>query len=443
MLPTLLATLALADPGQLRGQELLDDLSKRAVAYFWQESHPKTGFTLDRAPNYREESDFAISSIAAIGYALAAYAIGAERGWLDREQAKARTLLTLRNIPNIEGHRGWFYHFVNWETGKREWNSELSSIDSALMFTGMVMADSYWQDAEISRLTEQILAEVDWVWMMTDGGALPNSLTFTMGWKPEDGFIEHRWSGFYEHLYLSILAMGHSDDVPANSWAAFRRGPKHVYNGIEFIHGASLFIHQMPQAYIDFRGKRDFLGYDYWVTGRNATLANRAYCIDNPLGFKGYGPDIWGLSACDVPGGYAAPGAPGAIFDNGTLAPAAAVAAVMYEPELAKRAAEAFIREFPQSFGRYGFTTGINPTENWRSEYVIGIDIGQMLLAIENARDGKPWSWMNRHPLIQRGMAKAGFRKTDEGPLTSRPILVPPVPIPPRTPSVAPASQEN
>ncbi|MCU0316814.1 MAG: hypothetical protein MUC92_09495 [Fimbriimonadaceae bacterium] len=431
MLTHIIATLALSDPGKLRGQDLLDDLSKRAVNYFWVEAHPKTGFTLDRAPNYKDKTEFDVSSIAAIGYGLAAYTIGAERGWIDKAEAKARTILTLKNIPNIEGHKGWFYHFVNWETGKRVWNSELSSIDSALMFTGMIMADSYWNDPEITKLTNAILDKVDWTWMLTDGGALGNSLTFTMGWKPEDGFIPARWNGFYEHLYLSIIAMGHSDAVPSNSWAAFQRGPKYTYKGIEFIHGAALFIHQMPQAYLDFRNRRDYLGYDYWVSGRNATLANRAYCIDNPEKFKGYGPDIWGLSACDIPGGYGAPGAPGAIFDNGTLAPAAAVAAVMYEPELAKRAAEAFVREYPHSYGRYGFTTGINPSKNWHSPDVIGIDIGQMLLAIENARDGKPWSWMDRHPIVRRGMAKAGFRNTDEGKITERRLYVPPVEIPP------------
>ncbi len=425
----------LSAPGfgtKLRGKALIDDLSKRAVQYFWDETPADTGYTRDRAPNYdgaRNNGD--ISSVAAIGYALSAYAIGAERGWINKEEARKRTILTLKNIPKIEGHMGWYYHFINIKTGKREWNCELSSIDSGLMFLGIVFAEAAWKDPEITKLSMDILSKPNWEWFMTDGMKKQNSLTISMGWSPTNGFLDARWDGYYEQMAFYIVGMG-LDGLPANSWAAFKRGPRYVYKDIEILHGAALFIHQMSQAYIDFKGKRDYLGYDYWVSGRNMTLANRLYCIDNPQKFKGYGPDIWGLSACDIPGGYGAPGAPGAIWDNGVLAPAAAVASIMYTPDLSMRAADAFVTQFPGSYGRYGFTTGMSPHEDWRSPDVIGIDIGQMMLAIENWRDGYAWKVMNSSKIIQRGMAKAGLRKTSEGPVEGRKLHVPPVPIPPR-----------
>lgn len=429
MIPALYS-LSFAAHGQtpLRGEALLTDLSRRAVNYFWEESNPNTGFARDRAPIHegtgrRNEN---ISSVASTGYALSAYCIGVDRKWLNRTEAKKRTITTLKAIyDKSEGHNGWYYHFTNWETGKREWNSELSSIDSGLLFAGIHMAEGYWKDPEVTKLARQIMARVDWKWFLTDGGKKPNSLTFSMGWSPDGGFLESRWDGFYEHMFLYVIALGNDQKLEPEIWTAFRRS-KFTYQGIEVLHGAALFIHQMSQAYLPMKGKRDVLGYDYWVEGRNMTLASHLYTKTNPKKFKAYGPDIWGLSACDIPGGYGAPGAPvppgEEPFDNGTLAPAAAVASVMYTPDLSIKAANAFVTQFPQCYGKFGFTTGINPTENWMSPDVIGIDIGQMMLAIEAHQNGKPHQWMMANSAISKGMSRAGFRTTSEGPLDKRPL---------------------
>ncbi|MBS1710187.1 MAG: hypothetical protein JSS71_00505 [Armatimonadetes bacterium] len=414
-----------------RGEALLTELSKKSVAYFWENSNPQTGFTLDRAPNYpgAAAENATISSIAATGYALSAYCIGVDRGWLGRAEAKKRTVLTLGNVlTKLQGNKGWYFHFVDWTTGKREWNSELSTIDSALLFAGVEMARGYWADPEVSKLCDQIMGRVDWHWFLTDGGKNMNSLTFSMGWSPENGFLEARWNGFYESMFLYIIALGNDDKLEPEIWTAFRRS-RFQWQGIDLLHGAALFIHQMSQAYLPMQGKRDVLGYDYWVEGRNMTLANRLYCKLNPRGFKAYGPDIWGLSACDIPGGYGAPGAPvpsGEPFDNGTLAPASAVASVMYAPELSMQAADAYVTQLPESYGRYGFTTGINPSQGWKSTHVIGIDIGQMMLAIEAHQNGKPYKWMMSNPRIAKGMKRAGFHETQEGPLESRPLYLQP-----------------
>lgn len=433
MLPVIAATVLAAPQTALRDQALIDDLSKRSVMYFWEQSDPNSGLTRDRAPinkNDPSPRNFTISSIASTGYALAAYPIGVDQGYLNRQQARTRTINTLNFVHDkLEGHKGWYYHFVDVKTGKREWNSELSSIDSGLLFAGIHMAEGYWQDPEITKLSRKIMDRVDWRWFITDGGKKENSLTISMGWSPENGFLESRWDGFYEHMFLYVLALGNSKEVEPEIWTSFRR-PRFTYDGYELIHGASLFIHQMSQAYLPMKNKRDILGYDYWVEGRNMTLASRAYTIKNPKNFKAYSPNIWGLSACDVPDGYSAPGAPvyrGEPHDIGTLAPAAAVASIMYTPDLSIAAANAYVTQFPQSYGQYGFTTGINPTQNWQSPDTIGIDIGQMLLAIEVHRNGKPHEWMMRNSFVKEGMKRAGFRETKEGDPTKRPLHIPPV----------------
>lgn len=402
--------------------EILNELSKRAVRFFWEQTEPSTGLARDRGPNTKggKENNATISSVASTGYALAAYAIGVERGWLPREAALVRARTTLQTVlTRVEGSHGWYFHFVNGKTGKREWNSELSSIDSGLLFAGMMMAEQGLKDPEFSKLSESVLKRVDWKWMLTDGGTKPSSLTFSHGWKPEEGFLAHRWGSFSEHMFLYVLAYALWPDMPSGSWVAWDR-PLVRYQGRELLTGGPLFMHQMSQGFFDFRDTRDSLGYDYFVEARNATLANRAYSMANPKGFEGYGPDIWGLSACDHPDGYGAQGAPGWIDDNGTLAPAAAVASMPFTPKESLAAAEAFRVLYPESFGQYGFASGINPSRRWTGPDVIGIDLGQLLLSLENARDGLPHRWMMGQPRVREAYKKIGLVRTDEGPLAGR-----------------------
>lgn len=424
MITSLVALALLSSPPAIA--PVLDDLSKRAVRFFWEQTEPTTGLTRDRGPNKPggKENNGNICSIASTGYALASYPIGINRGWLKRDETLKRARLTLNTVlTKLEGHKGWYFHFIDWKTGKREWNCELSSIDSGLLFTGMVMAERGLKDPEFSRLTQQVLDRIDWKFFLTEDGKKPDGIFFNMGWKPESGFLAHRWESFNELMFLYLLAYSYYPNMPARSWQEWKR-PEIEYNGLKMLVGGPLFLHQMSQGFFDFKSYRDPLGYDYWIEGLNATHGNRNYCMENPKGMKGYSADIWGLSACDIPTGYGAKGAPGWIDDDGTLAPAAAVASVIYTPELSVRAAEAFKAKYPESFGQYGFTTGLNPTKDWQSPDVIGIDIGQMMLNIENYRDGLPHRWMMSNPKVQAAYRKIGLRKTAEGDVLKRPLKI-------------------
>ena len=319
-------------------------------------------------------------------------------------------------------------------TGERQWNSELSTIDSAIFFSGLIIAEEALKDPEITADTDRILRAINWHFFLTDDGAKPNSLTIAWDGIPAKASSSARWSGYYEHMMLLALALGDSVNVPDGIWSAIDRPVLHSL-GYDFFGGGPLFIHQMSHVLIDFKGKRDRLGNDYWVSSRNITLMQRAYCEENPKHFAGYDINTWGLSACDVPPtpaeaaekhdpnvhGYGVQAVPNG-EDNGTLAPPAALASVLFTPKESIAAAESFLRKYPKAYGRYGFSSGINPSRKWIGPDVIGIDQGQMMLAIEAARDGLPQRLFMGHPVIKRGLARIGLHRTSEGPLERRPL---------------------
>ena len=409
-------------PTSLSGQPLLDDLSHRAVNYFWNESPAPYYLTRDRANNTTGTTDpnAGIASIAATGYQFSALAVGAKRGWLNQSAALTRARTVASNVLlHVPHYKGWMYHFLNLSDGSRAWDSEASTIDTSLFLNGLMMAEGYFQDATLTSTANQIYARVNWTDMRTNGGALPYSHTICHGYTPEKGYIPFRWDTFCELMHLYIAGFALAPTSLYGTWEYWNRGVQ-SYGGYKFCVGGPLFMHQMAAGFYDFRWVRDRLGYDYWVEGRNATLAQRAYCVANPGGFAGYGANIWGLSACDIPTGYGAQGAPGWTNDNGTLAPAAAVASVIYTPTESMASADAFVAQYPSSYGLYGFVSGLNPTQNWKSADALGIDLGQLMLNIENARDGAPWKWMMSQPRVQLAMQRAGFRSSREGTLTTR-----------------------
>lgn len=416
----IVATLVLAN-AQFSQQDikLLDELQHKAVNFFWEQSNPATGFTKDRARNNSTPGDPTVASAAAVGFALVAYPIGVERKWLTRKQALERTKITLKHLNTTwPSKNGFLYHFIDYKNATREWNCEISSIDTSICLAGVLAAEQYWKDAEVSREAQKFAKRIDWKWMLTDDGAKKDETHFSMGWKPEDGFIPHRWATYDENKMLYIQAYGLSD-IRTDGWAKMNR-PLEKYKGIDFIRGGPLFIHHMSESFYDFKGMRDELGFNYSIASKNASLANRAYCIDNPKKMKGYGPNFWGLSASDVPSGYTANGAPGWTQDDGTITPTSSVAAIQWLPKEAMQFAHAMRKEHPKAWGRYGFPNGYNPTANWESPDVIGIDLGMMLLAIENVRTGLPIKLSASHPAIKRGYQRAGLKKVkggDSGPM--------------------------
>jgi hypothetical protein len=401
--------------------ELLEDLERRAFLYFWEQSDAETGLTLDRARNDAkafapDEAHYRVASAAATGFALATYCIAAERGWANRAELLERTRRTLRFFARRAFHqRGWFYHWLDAQTGERRWQSEISSIDTALLLAGVLtVRQCFADDALIRRLAAEIYSRVDFRWML-DG----NRFLLSHGWRPETGFLPTRWDTTSESGILYLLGIGaplRARRLSWRSWYAWRRDFIE-YKQYRFQASlAPLFIHQYSQAWFDFRGKREQYGNfrtDYFANSQTATLAQREFFCDASREFPAFAENLWGLTASDAPdGSYRAWGAPPRSPDwDGTVVPSAAAGSLMFTPEISLAALREMRQKYgSQIYGRYGFAIAFNPQTGWVGRDVVGIDLGISLLSSENLRSGAVWRWFMRNAEARRALRRARLR---------------------------------
>jgi hypothetical protein len=416
---------------------MLDDLQKRAFAYFVHETNPANGLVIDTT------TAAAPSSIAAVGLGLTAQPAGVERGFITRTESAARTLATLRFFwrskqgpePDATGFHGFYYHFLDMRTGARTWESELSTVDSALLVAGMLTAAAYFAgnddaEREIRELAEQLYARVDWRWALNDG------LTLTHGWKPESGFLPYRWQGYDEAMVLYMLALGsETHPIAAESYVAWATTYdwRTVYD-TPYLYAGPLFIHQLSHVWIDFRNIRDAFmrehDSDYFENSRRATEVQQQYAIRNPRGFAEYGATCWGITASNGPGNvvrevagvsreffdYVARGVPDGP-DDGTVAPWGVIASLPFAPDIVLPTMQHLWRRRPDAKHRYGLRTTYNPTfpasdgsaDGWVSPYHCGLNQGPIVVMIENYRSGLIWNLLRSSPHIVVGLRAAGF----------------------------------
>jgi hypothetical protein len=394
----------------------LEDMGRREFRYFWELADPGTGLVPDRARTDNsplDENHRDVASIAATGFGLTALCIAAERKWITEGQAKERVRATLSFFAErAEQFHGWFYHWLDARSGARRWNSEVSSIDTALLLAGVLTArQKFADDKEIVRLATAIYERTDFSWMLNNHPAL-----LSHGWKPESGFLKPRWDTFSEDTILYMLAIASpTHPVAAHSWYAFKR-ERMNYAGYSYVttKGVPLFMHQYAHAWIDYRQRREQKGWrtDYFRNSINATRAHRAFCINLATEFPGYGPDMWGITASDSIKGYMVWGAPPrdrAI--DGTVVPSAAGGSLMFTPDISLATLRAMKEKFGEKvYGRYGFTDAFNPNNGWIDTDVIGINVGIMLLSGENLRSGLVWHWFMRNAEIPRAMDLIGLK---------------------------------
>lgn len=409
-----------ATPDALDDEAFIDLIQQTAFDFFWYEANPRNGLIKDR------NTDGSPSSIASVGFGLSALTVGIDRGWITREAGRERVHTTLDffwNSPHstandATGYKGFYYHFLNMETGRRNGTSELSTIDTALLLAGVLHMRQYFDrdhpdENRIRALADSLYERVDWNW------ASPRPPRVSHGWRPESGFIPWDWGGYNEAMIVYILALGSpTHPIPTTAWKSWTNGYRwQTHYGRSFVVFPPLFGHQYTHAWVDFRGIQDAymraVGIDYFENSRRATLANRAYAIDNPRGFAGYGENNWGFTASDIPTGYRARGAPPAQNDDGTITPTAPGGSFVFTPTESLAA----LRHFYDTYKRelwwyYGFRDAFNPTQNWFARDFIGIDQGPFVLMIENYRTGAIWERFMQHEAIQRGLERAGFTPT-------------------------------
>lgn len=397
-------------------EALIEDLSRRAFQYFVDHADARTGLVLDRARTTGEappagHQSHRIASSAATGFGLTALCVGVERGWMARDEARRRVLTTLRFFAErAPQEHGWFLHWMDSETGERRWNSETSSIDTALLLAGVLTARQFFrEDAEVRRLSTLIYERVDFRWMLAGHPTL-----LSHGWRPETGFIPTRWDTYSEHLILQLLAIGSpTHPVTPRAWRAWTR-KRVTYAGYTFMSDGPLFIHQYTQGWADLRGVSEswYPFTNYFDNSAAATRAHRQFCIDLAREFPAYGPDVWGVSASDSERGYLAWGGPPrdpAI--DGTVVPYAAAGSLAFTPDISLSALRALKEKYgARAFGRYGFADAFNPNTGWVDTDVIGLDQGITLLGAQNLKDGLVWRYFMRNAEIPRAMRLVGLR---------------------------------
>jgi hypothetical protein len=417
--------------------DILGRVQRDAFRYFEQMVNPANGLVAD---NTRRDSH---ASIAAVGFALSCYPVGVQRGFMDRTEAAERTLTALRffrdsrqdDAPDATGYRGFYYHFLNIHSGRRAWKSEVSLVDTAILFAGMLTAAQYFdgdseREAEIRDLAEMLYFRADWKWSLNDGATIGH------GWKPECGFLRYGWEGYSEAILLYALALGSPGcsltEENYRAWTCTYQW-ENLY-GRDLLYAGPLFIHQLSHAWIDFRGIRDAFmrekRSDYFENSRRAVHLQHEYARRNPRGFHGYGPRCWGLTACDGPGvatqrhgdrelrflAYAARGAPYGP-DDGTLAPAAAAASLPFAPDTVVPTLEHFYQAVPEVATELGlksfnpsFQTERGEGQGWVCDATFAIDQGPVVLMVENHRSQLLWDLSRRNRYLTQGLRRAGFR---------------------------------
>ncbi|MER9329901.1 glucoamylase family protein [Mesorhizobium sp. M0488] len=420
-------------------QDDLATLQRETFDYFIHEANPANGLVLDKT-----EANWP-ASIAATGLALACYPVGVERGFMARGAAVERTLATLRFFwnspqgpePDATGYRGFYYHFLDMQTGRRAWQCELSTIDSTLLLAGALAAGQYFDadteaETEIRTLADALYRRADWCWAQDQGE------TVTHGWTPEHGFLKYRWQGYDEALLLYVLGLGSpTHPLPWSSYTAWTSTFRweRCY-GYDYLYAGPLFIHQLSHVWIDLRGLQDAFmrskGSDYFENSRRATYVQQRYAINNPRGFEGYGEHCWGITASEGPGpstlklngierrfeGYVGRGVPYGP-DDGTLAPWAVAASLPFAPEIVRPAISFCIHQAKLKAAKaYGFKAAFNPTHPgtsgnafgwWVSPWHFGLNEGPVVLMIENENSGLLWRLMRSCPYVRNGLQRAGF----------------------------------
>ena len=390
----------------------LEDMEHRGVLYFLEQTDPATGLVLDRADQAGGRArgpSRNIASLAATGFGLTALCIGAEHGWIPRDQAIQRVRATLQFFATRAFHEhGWFYHWMEVSNGDGQWDSEVSSVDTSFFLGGALTAARYFsQDPEIGKLAQQIYDRVDFNWML-DG----DPLILSHGWKRGKGFLKYRWETYSESSLLYLLAIGSSTHpISEQSWYAWQR-PLYTYGPYQFISGGPLFTHQYSHAWIDFRTRRDRGFIDFFQNSVSATRANRLYCSNLHQNMAlSFGPAIWGITASDGPKGYRIYGEIKSFEPvDGTIAPCAAGGSLMFTPDISIPALRTMRDQYQDRlYGRYGFVDAYNPELKWFDSDVVGIDLGITLLSAENLLSGNVWRWFMGNQAVPRAMDRAGF----------------------------------
>ncbi|WP_298296341.1 glucoamylase family protein [Hydrotalea sp.] len=405
---------------KLSDTALLDLVQQQTFKYFWDFAHPVSGMARERSNVAYDYGDEVVTT-GGTGFGIMAMIVAADRKWLPRDTIAARLLKMIRFLSKANSYHGVFPHWMNGSTGitipfsRKDDGADL--VETAYLFQGLLCARQYFTnnnavETEIRNRINWLWNDIEWNWFTKGGQTI-----LYWHWSPNNGWaMNFPIRGFNECLITYVLAAsGNRYPVPADvyhqGWVQsdFFKNGKQFYGitlPLGFDGGGPLFFSQYSFLGLDPRGLKDRYA-DYREQNRNHTLINHAYCLANPKQFKGYGPNCWGLTACDTYNGY---NAFSPTNDEGTIAPTAALSAFPYTPEFSMQALRFFYDSLGSKlWGEYGFKDAFNLSKNWYASSYLAIDQGPIVVMIENYRTGLLWKLLMSCKEVQGGLTKLGF----------------------------------
>ena len=403
----------------LSENELLDAVQKQTLRYFWDFGHPTSGMARERS-NVAFDYGNEVVTTGGTGFGIMAIIVAADRKWITREQAAERTMKIVNFLWKADMFHGVFPHWLNGETGKvirfspKDDGGDI--VETSFLFQGLLCARQYFNadNPAETQLRNKILwmwEGIEWNWYTQGQNVL------YWHWSPNNGWsMNHQIHGWNECLITYVLAASSpkfaiNAAVYHQGWVNgynFRNG-KEYYNTklpLGFEYGGPLFFTHYSFLGLDPRGLKDRYA-DYWEQNKNHTLINRAYCIDNPKNYKGYGTKCWGLTASDSYKGYAAHSP---TEDLGVISPTAALSAFPYTPENSMQVLKYFYNDLGDKiWSDYGFVDAFSEQFNWYAKSHLAIDQGPIIVMIENYRTGLLWKLFMSIPDVQNGLKKLGF----------------------------------
>jgi hypothetical protein len=406
--------------GVLSDAALMDTVQRQTLRYFWDFAHPVSGMARERSNvsfGYGDE----VVTTGGTGFGVMAIVVGVERKWIGRDTAASFLLKMVNFLLKADHYHGIFPHWLNGATGKtipfsrKDDGADL--VESSFLFQGLLTARQYFnadnpRERELRNRINWLWEGAEWNWHTRGGMDL-----LYWHWSPNHGWsMNFELRGWNECLITYVLAASSRDySIPASVYHKCWAESNHFKNGrsyygiklpLGFDYGGPLFFTHYSFLGLDPHGLKDRYA-DYWEQNRNHVLINYEHTLKNPRGFKGYGPDCWGLTASDNHEGYNAHSPDN---DLGVISPTAALSSMPYTPENSIRAMRHFYTALgPRIWGPYGFRDAFNETKGWYADSYLAIDQGPIVVMIENYRSGLLWKLFMSCPEIQGGLKKLGF----------------------------------
>jgi len=404
----------------LSDDQLLDLVQKQTFRYFWDFAHPASGMARERSNRSFDYGDEVVTT-GGTGFGVMATIVASERKFITREQAAAHTKKIVDFLWKADMFHGAFPHWLNGETGKvirfSPKDDGADIVETAFLFQGLLTAKQYYTaDNAVER---DIRNKITWMWEGIEWDWFTqNQHVLYWHWSPNNGWsMNHQIKGWNECLMTYVLAAAspknsisrrvYDDGFTNNN--TFYNGKKYFDTTLPlgFEYGGPLFFAHYSFLGLDPRGLNDGKA-DYFEQNKAHTLINRAYCIENPKGYKGYSANSWGLTASDSWQGYAAHSP---TEDLGVITPTAALSSFPYTPEYSMQALRHFYEnKGDQIWTEYGFADAFSEQHNWVAKSHLAIDQGPIIVMIENYRSGLLWKLFMSNPDVKAGLTKLGFK---------------------------------